>query len=225
MRTFIWAAAAAGIAMAATSTYAIQAFPTVTDGDFSTWTSTVVDSSASSTWSNSRVATGGNPGAMFYASINASGDNLAIANIKGDYTNTNALLGSFSMKVDYLQADGDSPIMGVALVVKQGTKYWRTADTAVSGTATWQTATINGDFTTGTFVNFPETTTQSTPDFSAGVASQFGLLTYLNGSEIKFASNFDNWSLSNATLSVPEPASLSLLGLGGIAVLARRRRA
>jgi len=196
----------------------------ITDGDFSTWTSTIVDPS-SATFANSVVASGGNPGARYYATINANGDNLSVANIKGNYTNTAALSGPWTMSIDYLEGEpGTVAIMGIAFVIQQGSNFWRSVDSAVVGTSTWQTANlVSGTFNPASFQAFGGA--PPSPNFSAGVSTKFGLLTYLNGAPATYAAYFDNWKLDNTLLSpVPEPASavLMLCALSSLFLVRRR---
>ena len=74
---------------------------------------------------------------------------------------------------------------------------------------------INGDPNVWTTFNF---TTTAGPDVSGGVTLQLGAT---NGPGNPTTMWYDNVSVS----VVPEPSSLALLGLGGLAAFRRRRRA
>jgi hypothetical protein len=198
----------------------------ITDGEFSTWTSTLVDPSPGGSFSNSVLLTGGNPGARYYATINGNSDNLSVANIKGDYTNTAGISGPWTLSVDYLQGQpGTTSIMGIAFVIQQGSNFWRSVDSAVVGTSTWQLKSLSGTFNPGSFQAFGSA--PASPSFAPGVSTKFGLLTYINGSPATYSSYFDNWKLDNTLLSpVPEPSSAALLAvaLGSLFLVRRRGR-
>jgi hypothetical protein len=200
---------------------------TVSDGDFSSWTNTDLQGNppAAVASSGTRLAAGGNPGAMYVAGIAGGGPGdteLDVANIKGDYTNTNALSGAWTMKVDFKKPDQGVEVLGAALCLQQGNKYWHAQDQPLQGLGGWVTLTLNGTFDPATFTAYPGTAGQ--PSFAAGVETKFGLGTFEhNVPSGAYGLYFDNWSLENATL-LPEPASLTLLATAAGLMCVRRPR-
>ena len=100
-------------------------------------------------------------------------------------------------------------------------------DTPISFTADAKSTTIGINFV----FNDGSGAANSTVAYKAGTDQHQGLVRYNygNGNIVGGTSNtsYQNWSIAGsvAPATTPEPASLALLGLGGLAMLGRRRAA
>ena len=214
----------------------------VSDGDFSSWSSfsvlkddPFVASPAPSPASGSaaRIATGGNPGAFFQATLNiVYGDIIFVGGIKEDFAYnaaTDGDFGSLSITADLIHPGAGATAW--QLVVEQaGTLYYSFPlfDFSQGG---WRTVSATGltaeNFDTNPLAGFDGIAPDGTrPDFStAGSEIKVGFLfgNRLTGPGTSTnVVGLDNFQV--AFVSVPEPASLMMLGVGGLTSAVYRRR-
>ena len=149
-----------------------------------------------------------------------------VGNIKTDYTNTAALSGSWTLNVEHLEGPGGTvPFLNIGLAMKQGSNFWVAGFNRGDGLPAWTNQQFSGTFTSGSFT--PMGGAPTSPDFSAGVQSQFGLITQQNQGGTTYALYFDNWSLDSPALSavaaVPEARAWLLVGLVATGACVARR--
>jgi hypothetical protein len=212
---------------------------TISDGDFGSWSfGSTVTPEPGYPGVGSGTATvqsaGGNPGADVLYTI---AYNYAIVNeygVKTDYSTTANLQDKAWTLTTDAKYHGGLQSQNFGLVVQQGDSIWasRSNVTLNFGGSTWHTGiSINGTFNTISFYQIAGSVS-STPNFSGGVATQFGFFGNDNGTANFSGSNapayeYDNWSLNSPPLqaqdqsaAVPEidPGSavsaVALLGCG-----------
>ncbi|MBB6430079.1 PEP-CTERM sorting domain-containing protein [Algisphaera agarilytica] len=153
------------------------------------------------------VSTGGN--ALFTFEINANGVNYDTINFTttataGQFLQTETAVGVYN----FVAGNDDSDILGLP-TIGSGLSVLGNVDTTseIAGTITTfggaPTTSLNGGFAQVVFA-----------DGEPG-AGQYQALFALNGDQV---------AAVNGSYVIPEPASLALVGLGGLAMAARRRR-
>jgi MYXO-CTERM domain-containing protein len=213
---------------------------TFSDTNFnnSDWTASVFYTAGAggSTVDNAQSATGGNPGAYRYIKLT----NNASTGVKAAYyvfnkNNAGTLTPSTGpiLSIDYSESESwysktvagnPAPETGPALM--QGAKVFiykgLVADT---WTPTWaaksKTGLVATDFTCLTDGTHPDFTTsggQITVGYFRGLTSPA-----TNSPIITLGAAMDNWNMVATTGNAPEPAAMTLLVLGGLALVNRRR--
>jgi hypothetical protein len=187
----------------------------VNDGDFSSWT---FDSTGTAT--ETREASNGNPGARLNITT-ISGSIVYGTGIDGDSATMTALAGlPFEMSLDVLSgpgAFGEGQALHL-LVEQNGTIYRRFVGNS-SVQSAWDRLTFTGTFKESAFTRLLGPG-PANPDLSGGTLTRIGFAgaNSISGTLTQY---YDNVVVE----TVPEPATLSLLALGGLALVARRRRA
>jgi hypothetical protein len=90
---------------------------------------------------------------------------------------------------------------------------------------TWHTYTLTLDYGLNLYAIDLDGVRQGYGDFAAGNGGTFGEVDLVSNSRGTDTAFFDNLSISTSTGTVPEPTGLALLGVAGMMLMARRRKA
>jgi hypothetical protein len=202
------------------------------DGDFNpaNWNSVMQTTSGS--FSTSMVLTGGNPGGyMRVDHQNFTGDMQVFHFSSGAvYDPGIAPIQRIGWSIDEKAIQSFFGIgVAVSLAIEQDGIRYAAFPAGLNNGGSWVTFTNPAEgFVADNFWDFPNgfdyPSNPGRPDFSSnGSPIRFGFCTHNNNTNLfgSRAAGFDNWSIS--VITTPEPATMLLLGLGGILLRSRKK--
>ena len=196
------------------------------------------------------IATGGNGGGgSFRFDARTNGDDINASGIYGDTAGVAAAFqdsidgeGYFEFTIspepgfqlqdlttltfDHVRSNGQASRSDA--IQGMGVRFSTDGSTFMTLGTTGADLAENTTYETFTFSNVGDTIANAMLDEGEDLTFRFYIFTTSDGSTRDFVGNYDNFTLNGEVVAagvIPEPASLALLGLGGLMLLPRGKRA